>query len=136
MSLIEDERKVTDSDYHRNGVAGEGFFIGIIRDEDGTDKLFITFADYDEEGYLDSTAYCNPKTAILDLDLLAERKIAFGLNSWRGDQYHHVIMDHLVKEEKESNEELEKSLAALPKAEKELAEELFPFFSGPLPKEN
>ena len=105
-------RKVTDSDYHRNGVVGEGFYVGIIRDDDGTDKLFVTFADYDEEGYLDPTcAYRNPKTAILDLGLLAEKKIAFGLNSYRGDRYHDLIMGHLVKKEKE---DIEKVKAGVP----------------------
>jgi hypothetical protein len=61
---------------HRNGVAGQPFEV-ILFNERGSRasrKLGILF---------DEPHYC----AVLDIDLLAAGDIAFGSNSWRGDDY-------------------------------------------------
>lgn len=70
------------ADYHRNGVSGRGFYVGIIRDEDGSRKLIIDFPGNE----------C--RTAVLDLDKAAEGNIFThptdghpGGNAWRGDHY-------------------------------------------------
>jgi hypothetical protein len=60
--------------FHRNGVCGAPFYVAIITDEDGVDKLVIQF---EEQGH----------TAVLGLDQLTRGVIEFGHNSWRGDQY-------------------------------------------------
>ena len=66
--------KVKQLAYHRNGICGTPFWVAIIEDEDGRDKVVIRFP-----------GEC--RCAALDIDLLEERKIAFGENSWRGDHY-------------------------------------------------
>jgi|SaaInlStandDraft_2_1057019.scaffolds.fasta_scaffold43755_2 hypothetical protein len=66
--------QIKDLDYHRNGVSGQPFNVGIIKDEDGSDKLVIQFQD----------KIC---TAVLDMELLKKDNISFMQNSWRGDSY-------------------------------------------------
>ena len=61
-------------DHHRNGVSGQPFYIGIIRDADNSKKLIIQFDD-------------SRDTAVLDMGLLKKDIIEFGVNSWRGDLY-------------------------------------------------
>ncbi len=61
---------------HRNGVAGQPFDVILFREcgRGGSRKVGIVF---DEPGYC----------AVLDICLLATGDIAFGSNSWRGDDY-------------------------------------------------
>ena len=68
--------KIIDIDRHRNGVGGEPFNIVLFQDRgrEGTRKLGIIF---------DEPNYC----AVLDVAKLAAGDIAFGSNSWRGDDY-------------------------------------------------
>lgn len=58
---------------HRNGVCGAPFDVVLFR-EGGSRKLGILF---------EAEAHC----AVLDVALLAAGDIAFGSNSWRGDDY-------------------------------------------------
>ena len=69
------------ADYHRNGVGGVGFYVGIVNDE-GRRMLIVSFDD-------DSDCY----TAALDVDQAAAGNIYMfphddqpGGNAWRGDQ--------------------------------------------------
>jgi len=64
------------SAHHRNGVAGASFDIAIFKERNraASRKLAILF---DEPGHC----------AVLDIGLLAAGDIAFGSNSWRGDDY-------------------------------------------------
>lgn len=66
-------------DYHRNGICGIGFHVGIVKDSDGSKKLIIQF---------ENQTGC---TAVLDLELLKQENIKFGENSWRGDQYESIF---------------------------------------------
>lgn len=61
---------------HRNGVCGEPFEVVLFEDQgtEGSRKLAIVF---------DEPHYC----AVLDVAKLAAGDIAFGSNSWRGDNY-------------------------------------------------
>jgi len=67
--------KIIDTAHHRNGVAGTGFDVVLfkVQREPGA-KVGILF---------DDPGYC----AVLDVTLLAAGDIAFGSNSWRGDNY-------------------------------------------------
>jgi hypothetical protein len=76
-------RRVLSSAYHRNGVAGNGFYVVLFRDDDGATKVAIQFPEQDAEG--ESLPSMN--TAVLQVDLLAAGNVAFGENSWRGDHY-------------------------------------------------
>ena len=60
--------------YHRNGISGAPFHVLIFRDPDEGRMLGIVF---DEKCHV----------AVFNLDKLALGNIAFGVNSWRGDQY-------------------------------------------------
>jgi hypothetical protein len=68
--------KITDIARHRNGVHGAPFYVILFRDkgQEGSRKIGVVF---DEE------TYC----AVFDVTKLATGDIAFGSNSWRGDQY-------------------------------------------------
>jgi len=59
---------------HRNGIGGAPFHVLMFRDPNEGRMLGIVF----EQEY---------HVAVFNLDKLAQADIAFGSNSWRGDQY-------------------------------------------------
>ena len=74
-------RKIIAADYHRNGISGTGFYVGLV-EEKGRRMLVITFNGEPE---------C---TAVLDVDQAAAGNIYMhpaegqpGGNAWRGDHY-------------------------------------------------
>lgn len=88
--------EILEADYHRNGVSGEGFYVGILKEGD-TRKLVICF-DAPET------------TAVLDLDKAASGNIymyppagreqeGLGGNAWRGDLYSDLREDLKAKAE-------------------------------------
>jgi hypothetical protein len=62
--------------YHRNGVAGEGFYA-------------ILFYPYRKprELMLASVFHGRGRCSVIRLDLIEEHGVTFGENSWRGDDY-------------------------------------------------
>jgi len=68
--------KIIDIAFHRNGICGAPFHVVLFDDRcnDGRRMMAIAF---EEEGHC----------AVLDVAKLAAEEIAFGLNSWRGDDY-------------------------------------------------
>lgn len=90
--------KVRALDYHRNGISGLGFHVGIVEEiEDGKyrEMLVVRF----DRGADKETG--NIVCAAFDLKQLDKRCIAFGQNSFRGDHYHQV-MDEAILEEEQS----------------------------------
>lgn len=86
--------KVQQLDYHRNGVSGEGFHVGIVDfTEDGQQReiLVIRFPREASSGGILCAAF--------DLSLLDQREIRFAHNSWRGDHFADV-MDEAIQERK------------------------------------
>jgi hypothetical protein len=77
-------KKVKELCYHRNGVSGLGFHVGIIKDGN-QEMLVIRFPKESDNGA--GGVLC----AAFDLALLDKRNIKFGDNSWRGDVYAEVI---------------------------------------------
>ena len=74
--------KVIAREYHRNGVCGNGFALGIV--QEGKDrKVVICFPG-------------SGNTAVLDIDMLTTGNIAFGENSWRGDVYSDVYRKEIT----------------------------------------
>jgi hypothetical protein len=59
--------------FHRNGIDGSPFYAVLFRDGESR-KLAILF---------NAEAHC----AVLDVEKLHAGDIAFGSNSWRGDQF-------------------------------------------------
>ena len=77
------ELSILDHAHHRNGVGGAPFKVAIVHDAElDRDMLVVMFAD---QYY----------TAAFDLELLQERDIRFGSNSWRGDHYDHALRGQL-----------------------------------------
>ncbi len=72
--------RVIDIAHHRNGICGAPFTVVLFKDKgaDGSFKVAILF----EEPH-----HC----AVFDMDLLTAGDIAFGSNSWRGDQFEGVL---------------------------------------------
>jgi hypothetical protein len=68
--------RIIDIAYHRNGITGTPFNVVLFNDrgDAGSRKVAILFGQPE---------YC----AVLDVAKLAAGDIAFGSNSWRGDQY-------------------------------------------------
>tara|TARA_Y100001938_G_scaffold105117_1_gene143456 strand:- start:580 stop:1020 length:441 start_codon:yes stop_codon:yes gene_type:complete len=87
--------RVSSIDYHRNGVCGEGFFTGFVYcPEQKRELLFVHFPDPETKNpTTDSTHWEPVRTAILDPDLVAEKNVEFGQNSWRGDYYHEACKE-------------------------------------------
>lgn len=85
-------------DYHRNGVSGLGFHVGIVQERDGDevrDMLVIRFQK--EADKVTGNVVC----AAFDLAKLADKDIRFGHNSWRGDYYHSVMDAAIAKNQQE-----------------------------------
>ena len=80
--------KVKESSFHRNGIAGAGFYAVLfnVEQESGVvpdDLLGIVF---DEPGHC----------AVIALNLISECGIGFGGgNSWRGDQFEVPLREHI-----------------------------------------
>jgi len=76
---------IIDIAHHRNGVAGAPFDVVLFKDRgrQGSRKVAILF---EEKGHC----------AILDIAKLALGDIAFGSNSWRGDDYEPDLMDAMT----------------------------------------
>jgi len=72
--------KIVDASYHRNGVCGMGFWAVLFEDKEPgmPESCHLKIASLFEDNH-----YCS----VYSVDLLAERNIQFGQNSWRGDQY-------------------------------------------------
>jgi hypothetical protein len=70
---------ILDISYHRNGIDGIPFHAALFHDGNSL-KIGVVF---------ETALHC----AVLDLELLLEKDIAFGSNSWRGDQYEPLLRD-------------------------------------------
>lgn len=90
--------RVLSAAYHRNGVGGTGFYVGIVEytggDFAGQRMHVVTvptpLTEGENAGEIDDAAFW-PDIYVTDLDLAAgtrgDATVAFGLNSWRGDRF-------------------------------------------------
>ena len=87
------KQKVKVFDYHRNGISGLGFHVGIVEEKDDEGKLremlVIRFPKQADE----DTG--NVVCAAFNLAELDKREVRFFHNSWRGDHYH-AVMDAAI----------------------------------------
>jgi len=81
--------RIENIQYHRNGVSGAPFHVLLFRNPDEGRMLGIVF----QQRY---------HVAVFNLDKLALGDIAFGLNSWRGDQYEPHLRKAIATNEAES----------------------------------
>lgn len=90
MSTIE----VTQVEYHRNGVGGEGFYAIRFTDPEEGAMLGVVFPPDPvdaETGEPDWKGLHNPRVAVFKESLLPD--VTFGVNSWRGDNYSSQLYD-------------------------------------------
>ena len=89
--------KVHQCAYHRNGVGGEAFWAVVFdsTDDDGRSRRMLAsvFADDVARRQAHPGTSLNPHIAVYDIGLLAEVGVAFGANSWRGDNYFEPLCD-------------------------------------------
>lgn len=92
---------VTQLDYHRNGVSGLGFHVGIVEEpgDDGTKREMLVVRFPKEADQETGNVVC----AAFDLAKLDKREIRFFYNSWRGDHYSDVMDDAIEAQRKERN---------------------------------
>jgi len=77
-------KKIIDVSFHRNGVCGVGFYSVIFENP----KQGLMHASvFDELGYV----------AVHKISMLANKDIAFGSNSWRGDQFESELRQMIDK---------------------------------------
>jgi hypothetical protein len=81
--------RIENIQHHRNGVSGAPFHVLLFRDHDEGRMLGVVF----QQQY---------HVAVLNLDKLALGNIAFGENSWRGDQYEPHLRKVIATSEAES----------------------------------
>jgi len=78
--------KILKASFHRNGVAGIGFYAIIFKDIE--EKRIMIASLFDESGYC----------AVYDIDELQKHNIEFANgNSWRGDDYESELKPLLKK---------------------------------------
>lgn len=76
---------VTDVQWHRNGVSGVGFYVGFVDDPENGKMVVVRFPGRDI------------RTAVLNVQMLAEGSVKFGHNSWRGDHYDSAMLEAIRK---------------------------------------
>ena len=75
---------------HRNGISGAPFHVLIFRDPQEGRMVGIVFGE-------------RSHVAVFNLDKLANGDIAFGSNSWRGDQYEPSLRRAIVQFDQSPN---------------------------------
>jgi hypothetical protein len=85
--------KVTDIDYHRNGISGEGFWAVAFDWKDDDKQLrHMVAAVFDRPG----------QVAVLDAEMASEGNVTFGSNSWRGDHFENDLRLAIAEYEKDA----------------------------------
>lgn len=102
------EHEVLTADYHRNGVGGAGFYVGIVK-SDGEQYLCVDFTGHPEDG----EDYDPGRFAVLRMDLLRAGNIAMhqltdpdtgqviegtGGNAWRGADHWGEPVSALIRD--------------------------------------
>lgn len=95
VSVQEPKFEVLSADFHRNGVSGRGFYVGLVRRrEDGNDAIYQIVAlpeNADDEADLSKITFDGGhgvEVYVTDLMTVAQRgTVAFGINSFRGDHF-------------------------------------------------
>jgi hypothetical protein len=81
-------KKIIAVDHHRNGVCGTGFNVVLFKDRETRENFVGILPDGDENKW---------NSFVLSVDRLAAGNIAFGSNSWRGDNYAEEIKEAVAK---------------------------------------
>lgn len=79
----ESEIEIQEIHHHRNGVFGTGFYIVKFKSEEDS-MVAMVFPD---------PGNC----AVFNFDLLAAKELRFGINSFRGDLYEHILRAAIQK---------------------------------------
>ena len=90
---------------HRNGVGGEPFHVVLFLDKDqpatpglgGKNRDLFVGIVFEQRG--EGGAVNSGRVAVLNVGRLIDGDIAFGSNSWRGDQYEDVLRRAIAESE-------------------------------------
>lgn len=87
------EVDVVEIAYHRNGICGEPFYAIRFIDQERPDRemLGIVFPSDDQR--------LNPRTAVMDIGLLANGYLGGFTNCWRGDRYDFPLREAIAQYE-------------------------------------
>jgi hypothetical protein len=77
--------------YHRNGVGGEGFYYVLFKDNKADKGTFLATV-FDGDG----------QVAVVNLDLIKERGVESGENSWRGSDDWEEELRQAIKEKEDA----------------------------------
>lgn len=114
---------VIDVNYHRNGVAGEGFMTGIFSRQAETDEsengtfvftLFQSYSGRDEEDSFDKITG-DYRCAVLRLEDVNSGTVQ---NAWRGDYFYSNVVKYAVKSYQEQMDEHFRLMSKTNKKEK------------------
>ena len=83
--------RVTQIARHRNGVAGDPFYVALVQDDDAGSLVVIVPASAVESGQASEETGLYQSYAI-NPALAASGVIEFGANSWRGDNYFDLVV--------------------------------------------
>lgn len=89
--------KVTEVNYHRNGIGGEGFYVCRLHDPEHGEMIAIAFSSSveDETEARAAGSWINPCIAVFSEEKLPD--VRFFHNSWRGDHYWPSVYDAIVR---------------------------------------
>jgi hypothetical protein len=84
--------KVTDIDYHRNGISGAPFYAVTFNWKDDKATRHMVAAVFRGPG----------QVAVLDAGMASKGNVTFGSNSWRGDHFEASLRLAIEEYEKEA----------------------------------
>jgi hypothetical protein len=85
--------KITKIDRHRNGVAGEPFYVVLFREREGNQTRRMIATVFDAPGAV----------SVFDINELVKENIGFGEgNSWRGDHYELRLRKAITEHEQQT----------------------------------
>jgi hypothetical protein len=83
--------RVIDIASHRNGICGAPFHVALFEEPTADEERLGVPVSTKVAVVFDAAHHC----AVLDIDKLDRFDIAFGSNSWRGDNYEAILRNHI-----------------------------------------
>lgn len=105
--------------YHRNGISGNGFHVVLFtQTHEGTGWRPRTLVRLPKCNRMMGVIFTNESTdhkttgycAIFDRDKISQNVVAFGNNSWRGDQYEAILREAILEKQKDEDKKWKKEM--------------------------
>lgn len=91
--------EVTEVNYHRNGISGEGFYACRLNDPEHGEMIAVAFTssvDAETEARAKGS-WINPRIAVFKADVFPD--VRFFHNSWRGGHYWSAVYDAITADQ-------------------------------------